>query len=212
MDDPGLDGEEHAAALRGLARLNALSGAATALFRPLRAISGGRGGLRVLDLASGGGDVTRGLARRARRAGLPLAFEGCDASPRAVGLANARGGLRFFVHDLREGVPRGYDVYVSSLFLHHLAREEAVSLLRGMGEGVGLLVLDLVRCAPGLALAWGVPRVVTRSPVVHADAVRSVRNAFTAAEARELAAEAGLGGATVARRWPCRFLLRWSRP
>lgn len=212
MDDPSLAAAEHEAALRGLARLNAASRAAAALFRPLAALVRGRGPLRVLDLAAGGGDVTRGLARLARRRGLPVEVEGCDVSPRAVGVAGARRGARFFVHDLRDGVPAGYDVYVSSLFLHHLARDEAVALLRGMAQGRALLVLDLDRSLPGLALASTVPRVLTRSRVVWGDAVRSVRSAFTVAEARALAAEAGLAGARVARRWPCRFLLRWSRP
>jgi SAM-dependent methyltransferase len=211
MDDPRLGGDEHRAALRGLARINAASGATAALFRPLRALARERP-LRVLDLAAGGGDVTRGIARRARREGLPIAVEGCDRSPRAVGIAGGRGGVRFFVHDVRDGVPGDYDVYVSSLFLHHLAAEEAVSLLRGMARGLALLVLDLDRCLAGLVLAASVPRLLTRSQIVHGDAVRSVRNAFTATEARGLAAEAGLAGASVRRRWPCRFLLEWRRP
>jgi hypothetical protein len=32
------------------------------------------------------------------------------------------------------------------------------------------------------------------------------------AEALDLAQRAGLQGATVSRRWPCRYLLSWERP
>lgn len=208
MDDPDLDGTRHREALRGLARLNTVSRSAKTVHAALRRL-GGR--LRVLDLAAGGGDVTAGVARLA---GPALSIEGCDRSPRAVSHARARApGVRFFVHDVvRDGPPPGYDVYVASLFLHHLAEDEAVRLLRGMAQGRALLVNDLRRSRAGHLAARVVPRLLTRSPVVHADARRSVENAFSLAEARALAEKAGLGGATVARRWPFRFLLAWSRP
>jgi len=47
--------------------------------------------------------------------------------------------------------------------------------------------------------------------VVHVDAVKSVRAAFTMTELGEMAARAGLAGATIARRWPARMLLSWQR-
>ena len=71
---------------------------------------------------------------------------------------------------------------------------------------------DLARGWTGLTLAHVGLRLLTRSPVVHFDGPRSVEGAFTPAEALALAAKAGLKGATVARRWPCRFLLTWERP
>ena len=40
----------------------------------------------------------------------------------------------------------------------------------------------------------------------------SVAAALTCREALELAEEGGLKGATIARRWPQRFLLSWSKP
>jgi hypothetical protein len=75
-----------------------------------------------------------------------------------------------------------------------------------------ILVNDLCRSHWGLALAHFAGRVLTRSPVVRVDAVRSVRAAFTLAEVRALAAAAGLQGAQLARRWPARYLLSWQRP
>ena len=63
MDEPGLDPVEHARALRGLARLNRLSRAGNAIARELIAWSDELGrGLRVLDIASGGGDVVRRMS------------------------------------------------------------------------------------------------------------------------------------------------------
>lgn len=54
--------------------------------------------------------------------------------------------------------------------------------------------------------------VLSRSPVVHFDGPASVRAAYTPAELRALADQAGLAGATVRPVFPCRMLLTWSRP
>jgi hypothetical protein len=131
--------------------------------------------------------------------------------------AAERAGLavRFFLHDAVHSHPlEGCDAAVSSLFLHHLSEEDAVAFLRRMAGAARHLVLvnDLVRSLPGLALAHLATRLLTTSGVVHTDGPRSVEGAFTCAEILTLAERAGLAGATVVRRWPCRFLLQWGRP
>ncbi len=222
MDGPGLDPVEHARALRGLGRINWFSRSAAILWPAIaRLASTGPGRpIRVLDLASGGGDVPMALARRAGSSRLKIEVEGSDTSPEAVRFATrraeARGSpVRFRVLDaLRDPIPEGFDVLSCSLFLHHLDHPEAAHLLRTMAGAAARLVLvnDLARTRAGYLLAWGGCRLLSRSPVVHHDGPVSVASAFTPAEALRLAQEAGLAGATVARRWPERFLLAWSRP
>src|SRR4051812_28091799 len=91
MDQPGLDPTRHAAALRGLARINAVSRSARILWPRLAALAKEAGRpVRVLDLASGGGDVTVGIWALAKRANLPVHIEGCDVSPTAVRYAADR--------------------------------------------------------------------------------------------------------------------------
>ena len=221
MDQPDLDEARHRQALRGLERINRLSGSTRILWPPLAALARRLAPrpARVLDVASGGGDVLRGLRKRARRAGLALELAGCDVSPTALAHARARAEeahaeLHFFQHDaLRDPLPAGYDAIISSLFLHHLTEPQAVRLLRSMADAAGSLVLvnDLRRGRAGYLLAYAGTRLLSRSEVVHVDGPRSVEGAFTIAEARELAADAGLTGATIERRWPCRFLLTWQR-
>jgi 2-polyprenyl-3-methyl-5-hydroxy-6-metoxy-1,4-benzoquinol methylase len=220
MDQPGLSPRRHAAALRGLARLN-LFGSAGVLWPPLAKMAGRNPGrpLRVLDVATGGGDVPLGLWRRARREGIPLRIDGCDLSRFAVeqaaaAAAKAGADMRFFVHDaLRGGPLPGYDAAISSTFLHHLNEDEAVTFLRMM-SATGRLVLinDLERSVANYVMVFVASRLLTASPVVHVDALLSVEAAFTPAEALALAERAGLQGAAVARRWPCRFLLSRERP
>ncbi|MEW6253278.1 MAG: methyltransferase domain-containing protein [Planctomycetota bacterium] len=232
MDQPGLNEQEHRAALRGLARANLVSRTAAQLWRPIRALAreaaaGSKPGVRnpaapklsVLDIATGAGDVPVRLGRMARRAGIALELHACDCSRRAIAAgcqAAARAGVavEFFPLDvLRELLPGRYDVVISSLFLHHLDGADAVRLLRKMADAADRLVLvsDLQRGAYGLLTAWLGTRMLTRSRVVQIDGERSVRAAFTLSEARALAAQAGLAGATLRRSWPARFLLEWRR-
>jgi 2-polyprenyl-3-methyl-5-hydroxy-6-metoxy-1,4-benzoquinol methylase len=176
----------------------------------------------VLDVATGSGDVPLTLARWARRRRVLLDVRGCDVSEVALGVARERtraGGIAATIEQrdaVRDGLREGdasVDVVTCSLFLHHLSEEDAVGLLREMGRVARrcVVVSDLRRCGAGLAAAYVASRVGSRSRVVHVDAPRSVRAAFTEAELRGLAARAGLSGAMVARRWPFRMLLVWTR-
>ena len=105
------------------------------------------------------------------------------------------------------------DVVTCSLFLHHLSRDDAVGLLRRLARTARrrLIVTDLDRGMPGWLLAWSASRMFTGSPVVRRDATLSVEGAFTAGEAREMAAEAGLPGARVRRCRMFRWRLEWER-
>jgi len=221
MDDPALEGGRHEAALRGLSRLNYLSGSARSIWPSLAALARqlDRQQLRVLDVATGAGDVPVRLWRMARRAGLHLEIHGLDVSPRAVEFAARRAAteqaaIHFRVLDVLAGsLPGGFDVVVCSLFLHHLAEEQAVLLLQAMAHATQHLVLvnDLRRSAVGLALTHLAAWTLSGSDVVRVDGPRSVRAAFTEVEATALARAAGLKGAIVERHWPFRFLLSWER-
>jgi SAM-dependent methyltransferase len=142
---------------------------------------------------------------------------GVDASSTAVAYARANAEraaapVEFAMLDvLHDPLPAGFDVVTTSLFLHHLDDMQAVALLEKMGRAAQRLVLvnDLARCRLGYLAAWLGTRVLSRSPIVHVDGPRSVEAAFTLAEAQQLAEAAGLHGASVAWRWPWRFLLTW---
>ena len=222
MDDPALDRQRHLAALRGLARLNGLSASVGIVWAPIvqlaRRLKVDR--LRVLDVATGAGDLPLRLWHKARRANLQLDLHGVDISPRAVEFARQRAevagaAIEFSPLDvLNADLPRGFDVVISSLFFHHLDNRRATALLCGMADVANHLVLvnDLRRCVGGWLLAHAAARLLTVSDVVHSDAPLSVAAALSLREMRELAAGAGLEDATVRRRWPCRFLLTWTRP
>jgi len=222
MDRPDLPPEKHTHALNGIARINLLSLSADIVWSPIRRLAKGNGAhpLRVLDVACGAGDVAAAIWRRARRARLPLEIDGCDKSPHAIAHARARADAQnaqagFHVHDVLEhGIPDGYDVVMSSLFLHHLDSEQAAGFLREMARAARHLVVvnDLRRCRAGIGLAHLACYTLSRSEVVRYDGVRSVAAAFSESELRSLAESAALGGVSITRHWPFRLRLVWRRP
>ncbi len=221
IDDPALETEALFGALRGLETINFLSAIAGALWKPIRRLSQrtGKKKLRVLDIATGAGDVPLALSRKAARSGIELELHGIDISERALEFARQRcaaanADIHFSRLDIfQEPLPADYDVITCSLFYHHLDNAAAVQLLRASTQATRHLVLinDLRRHWWGLFLSHFAGNVLTRSPVVRRDAVRSVRAAFTIDEMKALAAEAGVKNYRLKRTWPCRFLLEWER-
>ena len=221
MDDPALDDAAHHAALVGLRRINRFSLGGHVLWKAIeqRARQSPRP-IRVLDIATGGGDGITALARRAATLGRKIEWHACDISERALEFAaqhaTDRGvdNIRFFcLNALEDQIPGDFDVIMCSLFLHHLPEQDAETLLRRMGAAtVGcVLVNDLRRTRLGYMLAQVGCRLLTRSYVVHTDGPLSVRAAFSDAEVTSLAERAGLSGSQLIHFWPQRFLLSWSR-
>jgi 2-polyprenyl-3-methyl-5-hydroxy-6-metoxy-1,4-benzoquinol methylase len=227
MDGLDLEPTRHRVALRGLERVNRLSRTANVISKAIRAhCNKGRGRpLRILDLACGGGDVTLAVSQRLLAAGMPVAVEGWDRSETAISYAAQRSTqritnrygtstrhVRFYQHDVldldREGE---FDVVMCTLFMHHLPTESVVQLLTKMHRAARQLVLvdDLRRTMIGYRMAQLGCRLLTRSPIVHADGPLSVRAAFTESELRELSQQAQLPEPHITRHWPQRFLMTW---
>ena len=199
MDDQTLDADEHRKALADLARINRWSGSAEVLWPAIRELSRGISRpLRILDIATGSGDVPIALWQRAKREGVAIEIAGCDISPVAIATAtaaatNAKANIRFFVADvLNEPLPTGFDVITCSLFLHHLDEPDIVTVLHKMRDAAEAMVLinDLARGRINFGLVWIATRLLSRSRVVHYDGPISVRGAMTPAELSQLAIQA----------------------
>jgi|SRR5579862_236076 len=221
MDDPALEKSEHIRALKGLETLNKFSRSSRLIWNQLRHLVDAKSAkpLRVLDIATGAGDVPIGLMKLAASAGAVLEVEACDFSARALEFARERASaakvaVRFFEWNaVAQGVPGGYDAIVSSLFLHHLKTSDAANLLREMGRRARRMVVinDLVRSRTNYALAFAATRLLSRSRVVHEDGPQSIAAAFTVPEMKAMARDAELDGFEIKRRFPCRFVLSWKR-
>ncbi len=222
MDQPGLCPAKHQRALDGLARINWLSRSADTIWQSVHQLVSTEPSRswRVLDIASGGGDIPVAIAGQARAHNLPITVHGIDVSPFAVEYAQARAAkldltdVMFTRLDaLTSPLPDDYDIITCSLFLHHLDELTAEAFLRKIAAATrhAVLVNDLRRTRVGHALALISCRVLTRSPVVRVDGPMSSRAAYTIDEVARLAERSGLGGALISRRWPQRFLLQWTK-
>jgi len=222
MDDPEIDRERHFGALRGLARLNKISNSSANLWVPIKklAIEQKLDTVRVLDIATGSGDIPIGLYKRARKQPFKLEIMGVDISPRALDFARERAAK----HDakvifrslnvLEDDFPEDFDVITASLFLHHLSNDQAEAFLERIAAATRKMILinDLLRNRRGLFLAHAAARMFTRSDVVRVDGPLSVKAAYTLAEMEAMVKSVGLTDVKLTKRWPCRFLLEWRRP
>ena len=220
MDDPSIDPDVHRAALRGLARVNTISDAATPIARAIREelLSGTEvpDRLSILDVATGSGDLPVRLARLLETPGCALDLHACDISETALTTTrerSERSGVPITTHavDILKAPLPEVDVVTCALFMHHLTEDDAVHALTAMARAARrlLVVSDLRRSRAGLMMAAVATRLFTRSRIVHVDAVRSVQGSFTMSELQGLADDAGLATATVRPIRPARMLLCW---
>ncbi len=218
MDSSDISPESHHRALAALERINHWSDSAGIVWREIHPMVKNEGVLRVLDIATGGGDVPVALWKLAHQAGVKLEIAGCDKSSIAIAHAKSNAekqgaAIDWFIWDLfTDPVPQGYDIIMSSLFMHHLDSSQAVGFLKKLAGGAGkrLIVNDLRRSTTGWLLASGAACFLG-SRVVWVDGPRSVRAAYTMAESADLAAQAGLKDVKIEPRFPFRFVLSWSR-
>jgi 2-polyprenyl-3-methyl-5-hydroxy-6-metoxy-1,4-benzoquinol methylase len=215
MDDPRLPQEAHERALAGLARINRVTGVAPAMYRRLRKYATDlRRPIRLLDIATGSGDIPIYWAKRAAKDRLSIHCTGVDFSETAVHHAEHQAekagvDVQFIQRDvLCDRLPTGYDVITCSLFIHHLSEPQIVRLLGAMQAAAGhaIVICDLERSRWNLACVWVASQALTRSKVVHVDAVRSVQGALTRQEFRSLAEKTLGRPVQIEGLPPCRFI------
>ncbi|MEO1527150.1 MAG: methyltransferase domain-containing protein [Planctomycetota bacterium] len=219
MDDPDLSPELHLAALRGLTRLNTLTAVAGPMYRYIRdAARRNDGHVRLLDVASGSGDLPLAWAKRARRDGIQLSITTVDISDVAVRVQKERAEaagieMETLQRDcLSEGLPDGFDICTNSLFFHHLEDEDGIRLAKSMAAAADqFLACDLERARINWLLVMIGARLATRSPVVHVDARRSIEGAYSKSEFAALLRRALGHDVPVRRVLPCRMIASITR-
>ena len=202
MDEP-CSFEEFRDCLRDLEKANRV----TMTYRPTldflgRAIVGRAGGLRVVDVGSGYGDMLRRVSRWAARAGMDVRLTGVDLNPHAARAARevvGGEGITWVTGDAFSADVGDVDVVISSLFTHHLREEEVVRFLRWM-EGtarVGWFVNDLHRARVPYYLFGALARVMRWHRFVRHDGPVSIRRAFDARDWERMILAAGLDASAV---------------
>jgi Methyltransferase domain len=203
MDAPGHDQEVIVENLGDLRRCNRLLGGVRLSLRPLARLESrlpeGET-LRVLDVATGGADIPRAVARWARRAGRPLLLVASDVSEPFVRIAREQSAsypeLHFVVADARRLPFRAgaFQVTTCSLALHHMLPLEAEEMLAELRRcaAVAVVVNDIVRGWLGYGGAFVATRLGSRNPLTWHDGPLSVLRAYTKEEMLDLTRKAGL--------------------
>jgi ubiquinone/menaquinone biosynthesis C-methylase UbiE len=194
MDQPCVKEAELAADLRNLEWINRLLGGVAVIRAHLPRMLKEGEQWTVLDVATGGGDIPRWLARRRPSAELIAG----DLHPQMLQLARQWSAvlpIRFIRCDARR-LPfrdRSVDLVLCSLMLHHLTEADAVQALRELARVARrrLVVNDLRRSRTAYVLIWLITRF-SCNPLTRFDSPVSVERAFTPAELESLAREAGL--------------------
>ena len=154
--------------------------------------------MRVVDLATGSGDIPRLLVDYARRVGAQVKIDAVDQQTATLEIARSLSAnypeISYHTANILEwDSAHGYDIALCSLVLHHFSDDDAVKLLRRCRElSKGFVLMSDLR--RGFLLQAGVymlTALIFREPMTRFDARLSAQRAFSLHETRELAIRAG---------------------
>jgi len=154
--------------------------------------------LRVVDLATGSGDIPRLIVDYARRISANVEIDALDWQPATLEIAKKL-SVNYPEISYREAnilewnSIQKYDITLCTLALHHFSNKDAAQILRRCREvSKGfVLVSDLRRSFPLIAGIYLLTTLIFREPMTRYDARLSVARAFSFSEMRELAGKAG---------------------
>ena len=154
--------------------------------------------MRIVDLATGSGDIPRLLVDHARRIGARIEVDAVDHQAATLEIARTLSAdypeISYHAANILEwGSVQAYDIALCSLVLHHFSDDDAVRLLRRCRSLPRrfVFVSDLRR---GFLLRAGVyllTGLIFREPMTRFDARLSAQRAFSFSEMRDLAVQAG---------------------
>lgn len=198
MDRPQPISLELVSDLRNLRALNRYFGSYRLVRLFLRRWLRPNDNVRVLDLATGSGDIPRIVVELARKIGAAVRVDAVDFQQSTVEIARELSSsfpeISYHCADIHHfGENGSYDIVLFSLALHHFNAEEAAQLLRrcrDLSRGP-VLVADLRR---GWLAKVGVHLLTTtvfREAMTRNDARVSAERSFSFRELHDLARAAG---------------------
>ena len=187
-------------ALTFIRRINSLLGYSRATVHHLARFSKdwNRGQqIKILDVATGSGDIPRGILRWADQKGFDVKIIAIDLHEKTLRTAikvKIDPRLQFVRADATQlPFENGtFDYVLTGMFLHHLDEQTATTVLKEMDRvaRTGLIVADLLRSKR--AYFWINLFTLFAGPMVRHDARVSVAGAFNREELIKLCGEAGL--------------------
>jgi 2-polyprenyl-3-methyl-5-hydroxy-6-metoxy-1,4-benzoquinol methylase len=154
--------------------------------------------MRIVDLATGSGDIPRLIVDRARKIDAKVEIDALDRQSATLEIAKklsaAYPEISYQETNILDWRPiEAYDIVLCTLVLHHFSDEDAVKVLRRCWESSRhfVLVSDLRRGFLATVGVYLLTALIFREPMTRYDARLSVERAFSFSELRQLASRAG---------------------
>jgi hypothetical protein len=184
--------------LRHLRQLNRWFGSYRLVLGFIRSWIRSGDSLRVVDLATGSGDIPRLIVDHARQTGAKIHIDALDRQPATLqfarGLSANYPEISYQEANILEWKSvELYDITLCTLALHHFSNQDAVRLLRRCCQLSKrfVLVSDLRRAFSLVAGVYVLTTLIFREPMTRFDARLSAIRAFSFPEMHDLALRAG---------------------
>jgi 2-polyprenyl-3-methyl-5-hydroxy-6-metoxy-1,4-benzoquinol methylase len=153
--------------------------------------------MRILDLATGSGDIPRLIVEHARKVEATVTVDAVDQQSSTLKIARSLSAaypeINFLEGDVLSFAGERYDLVLCSLALHHFEEADAVRLLVRCRElsSKYVLVSDLQRGFVATLGVYLLTAFIFRDPMTRTDGRLSAARAFSFPEFRILAERAG---------------------
>ncbi len=154
--------------------------------------------MRIVDLATGSGDIPRLIVDHARSIGASVEIDAVDRQAATLAIAQQLSGdyPEIVYHEddiLQFDTAAPYDLVLNTMTLHHFSESDATQLLRRCRElsRKFVLVSDLRRSRFLKTGVYLLTALIFREPMTRFDARLSAKRSFTFSELRDLARRAG---------------------
>jgi 2-polyprenyl-3-methyl-5-hydroxy-6-metoxy-1,4-benzoquinol methylase len=197
MDRPQPVTAELEVDLRNLRQLNRYFGSYRLIIHFMRRWIKPNSRMRILDLATGSGDIPRLIVDYARRIKASVAIDAVDQQASTIeiarGLSRAYPEIEFLQDNILTLAREPYDMVLCSLALHHFSETDAIAVLKRCRElsKQYVLVSDLRRGWLATAGVYLLTALLFREPMTRVDGRLSAQRAFSFREFQTLAERAG---------------------
>src|SRR6266699_4138178 len=198
MDRPQPVSMELEGDLRNIRQLNRWFGSHRLVYQFVRRWIKPGDKLRIVDLATGSGDIPRLIVDYAREIGAEVEIDAIDKQSATLEIARKLSVdyPEIFYSEanvLEWQTAKAYDIVLCSLALHHFSNEDAVRVLRRCRElsRKFVFVSDLRRSLLATIGVYFLTALIFREPMTRYDGRLSAARAFSFTEMAELARQAG---------------------
>ncbi len=171
--------------------------------------------ITIADVGCGSGEILRLIANLAKKSGKKITLIGIDANPNIIDFAKRHSAkfdnLHFETANIfsEEFKKREFDIVLCTLFLHHFAHEELVTIFQSLKKQAnkGIVVNDIHRHPFAYYSIKWLTQLFSNSAMVKFDAPLSVLRAFKKEDLKRILHQAGITTYQLKWKWAFRWQL-----